>query len=190
MIAHGGLVGRSLYRLQRCAHFTLTGKTAQVGKHFVIRTQSVELTVVELVLASGPDEAAPAIVGQLIGVAVGGELRRRLDPGQHAGKTGQPCDPDELRRPRGLCDHLPTQAAPQAPAQQQAQRQQCCNDAAHRIGLTNVADHLIGEDQIIEGDEIESDRELVPENRFCDGYEQQREQINQKERPAQALAPL
>ena len=58
-------------------------------------------------------------------------------------------------------------------------KNQGCHDAhhaeeqGHRIGFADIADYLMGVDQIIHGDEIETHAKLIPEQPFCQSGENQ-----------------
>lgn len=57
-------------------------------------------------------------------------------------------------------------------------RHQCRNHRHHRIRLEDVANHLVGVDQIVYGNEIVTHAEFVPKEVFADAVEQQTEHIH------------
>ena len=58
-------------------------------------------------------------------------------------------------------------------------------DPRDRIRLADVADHLVGVEQVVDRDEIEARGEFLPEHRFGDGDEQQHEQDQREPSEAQ-----
>ena len=74
-------------------------------------------------------------------------------------------------RGRGL---EPDRAPPEQPCQQQPRAADARQDRADRVGLDDVADHLVRVDQVVDRDEVEARAELLPEEDLRDGREADR----------------
>ncbi len=139
----------------------------------------VELRVVQLVVPEGGKELVRPVTGKLVLVSVAARAAREVL-----------ANDDNAQGDRG---HGASQAdATLGPAQQggcsdathawlQRRRGNHCNDGQSRqqgidrVGLKDVVDHLVGVDQIVDRDEVETHTELIPEQPFGHGGKQHQE---------------
>ena len=174
----GGLVlerGRGLRAaVERLA---LDAEPAQDAVGLLLRDRGVEAVVVEFVAAHRRGEGEEAVGRELVGVGVadrahlvdrrGGHRRQRNH--DRRGGVGEAAAPRD-----GLRVGAP-QPRPDRERDGQSRHRQAADDPGDRIRFADVADHLVRIEQVVDGDEVETRRELEPERGLGDGPEQQHE---------------
>ncbi|HQP67654.1 MAG TPA: hypothetical protein PK072_13485 [Quisquiliibacterium sp.] len=171
----------------------------------VVVHRGIEALEGQTVVAQRGDEAVRAAAGQLLVRDVRAQrgIRRQslVVPQPDAGRGQHQCNGGGAReRTRGQPPRRTAPCGPRADHAHRArdrQRAEDAQDRRHRIRLADVAHHFGGVDQVIDGDEVEAGRELVPEQGFGDGQERQREQQQRHDRtgedracPCGACAPV
>ena len=137
-------------------------------------TREVELFVVECVLDEGVVELVESVGLQFVDVDVVAVLE--------AGVEVQQPDRGEQRRDVGRSDYgfpppafqafgLHEFAAEEVPCHEQRHDDDAQRHRNDGVGLHDVAHHLVGVDQVIDGDEVVADAEFAPEEIFADAVE-------------------
>ena len=143
------------------------------GHRLILRQHLVELGVVQFVGHEGLEEIPAAVLLELRGVevlALEGAVAP-VEPG--AAGEGAARQDGEGNRPLRPCGYTALTNVPSEVhevAYSTCYKQHCEDHPHYRIGLHNVADHLIRVDEVIDGDEVEADSELFPENDLAESY--------------------
>ena len=157
----------------------------QRGVGLCLRNGAVKLVIVQLVAALRGGDGEQAVAGQLGGVAVVvchlvhiGEEHHRGGDGQRRQRQGQALPG---------CQGLAVCTLDRRSDRQQQHGGHGTNtgqNLTHRVGFADIADHLGGVNQIIEGDEVETGRKLQPERGL--GHRAKQQQRHRRPQPGEA----
>ncbi|MNE11555.1 hypothetical protein D3C80_1043190 [compost metagenome] len=155
---------------------------AQERGDFRLVQRRVELLVVQLVVAEGGEELVRAVAGQFVLVGVAAEAARMLLVERGEAKAtagGKQGETDQaLAQQRQFAVQGAAHQRAQGERQADGQRGDGAEQTEHRVGLEDVVDHFLRVDQVVDGDEVETHAELVPEQPFGQGAEQHGEQAD------------
>jgi hypothetical protein len=155
------------------------------------RHRRIEAAVVQFVAPKRRGKGHQPVADQFIGVGVLRKLHL-IDVGQLPGEQR------EAEGQRGAGRALApagdgTLAGGQKPAARPGERHgeqgDTGNQRADRVGLADIADHLVGVDQIVDGNEIEAGGKLLPEGCLGQGAKEQRKAGQKKQDQAQPALP-
>ena len=209
-------VGTSVARHERCAH-AFERYEHDVGVPFLVRRgdvtvilpfapvfvvdecrgpvfgqRAVELHVVEFVFEERLVELIESVGLQFVVVDVVARLEPRVE-GQHPqgdARHGQIDRRGDEFPPAGF-ERLGDAdvAAEEPPRDGDGQRDDQRRQRDDRVGLHDVAHHLVRVDQIVHGDEVVAHAEFVPEIVFADGVEEDRADVDREQRGQPSLRP-
>ena len=151
----------------------------------------VEGAVVELVVVVGGEQLVHAVGGELVHEAVVGELLVALVHQRESHERQRERErADRIARPARQVVGSRARKQPTRGKEQGDRRDEHpAEQRGERIGLADVARHFARVDQVVDRDEVEARRELIPEQKLGHAAEDEREGRREEPRRQQRSMP-